>query len=92
MILIPVAPGLDDKPEIRQRYFDEVISRLESITQQNIREHIVFQRSYAHNDFINDYHAFKGNAYGLANTLLQTAHLKPKLINKRVPNLFTQAS
>jgi phytoene desaturase len=88
MILIPVAPGLDDKPEIRQRYFDEVISRLESITQQNIREHIVFQRSYAHNDFINDYHAFKGNAYGLANTLLQTAHLKPKLINKRVPNLF----
>lgn len=88
MILIPVAPGLDDKAEIRERYFNEVIGRLEKITQQSIREHIVFQRSYAHNDFIQDYHAFKGNAYGLANTLLQTAHLKPKLINKRVPNLF----
>lgn len=88
MILIPVAPGLHDSPEIRQKYYDEVIGRLERLTRQHIREHIVFQRSYAHNDFINDYHAFKGNAYGLANTLWQTAHLKPKLVNKKVPNLF----
>ncbi|MCS6975087.1 MAG: phytoene desaturase family protein [Cyclobacteriaceae bacterium] len=88
MILIPVAPGLEDTSEIRNRYFEEVITRLEQLTGQPIRSHIVYQRSYAHRDFINDYHAFKGNAYGLANTLLQTAHLKPKLINKKVPNLF----
>jgi phytoene desaturase len=48
----------------------------------------VFKRSYAHNDFINDYNAFKGNAYGLANTLLQTANRKPSIINKKVKNLF----
>lgn len=87
-ILIPVAPGLVDTTEIRQRYFNLVIERLESLTGQSIRESIVFNRSYAHRDFVNDYHAFKGNAYGLANTLLQTAHLKPSIKNKKVKNLF----
>jgi phytoene desaturase len=88
MILIPVAPGLDDRTEIREKYFVEIINRLEKLTGQSITGHIAYRRSYAHRDFINDYNAFKGNAYGLANTLLQTANLKPKLINKKVPNLF----
>ena len=87
-ILIPVAPGLTDTIEIREKYFQLVISRLESLTSQPIREHIIFKKSYAHNDFINDYHAFKGNAYGLANTLRQTANFKPSIINKKVKNLF----
>jgi phytoene desaturase len=65
-----------------------VIDRFEKLTGQAIRENIVFKRSYAHNDFISDYNAFKGNAYGLANTLLQTANLKPSMINKKVKNLF----
>jgi phytoene desaturase len=34
------------------------------------------------------YNSFKGNAYGLANTLKQTAILKPSLANKKVKNLF----
>jgi phytoene desaturase len=88
MILIPVAPGLDDRTEIREKYFVEIINRLEKLTGQSITGHIAYRRSYAHRDFINDYNAFKGNAYGLANTLLQTANLKPKLINKKIPNLF----
>ena len=54
---------------IREKYFNIVLDRLENILGENIRDHIVFQRSYAHNDFIEDYNAFKGNAYGLANTL-----------------------
>lgn len=87
-ILIPVAPGLEDTPEIRERYFNMVMNRLERHTGEAIREHIVYQRSYAHADFVKDYHAFKGNAYGLANTLLQTAFLKPRLRNRRVNNLF----
>jgi phytoene desaturase len=87
MILIPVAPGLQDEPSIREQYFTRVMDRLEKITGQTIREHIVFKRSYAHADFEADYHAFKGNAYGLANTLLQTANLKPSLINKKIANL-----
>jgi phytoene desaturase len=87
-LLIPVAPGLEDTPEIRAHYFDVVMQRLEQHTGQNIREHIVYQRSYAHADFVRDYHAFRGNAYGLANTLLQTAFLKPKLKNRRLSNFW----
>jgi phytoene desaturase len=88
LILIPVAPGLRDEESIREKYFDLVIGRLESVTGESIRSHIVYRRSYAHNDFIADYNAYKGNAYGLANTLMQTAHLKPSIVNKKIPNLF----
>jgi phytoene desaturase len=88
VILVPIAPGLEDREETRERYYSLVMARLEKITGQAIREHVVFKRSYAHNDFIADYNAFKGNAYGLANTLLQTANLKPSIVNKKVTNLF----
>ncbi len=87
-VLIPLAPGLEDSNELREKYYDIVMERLERHTHQNIREHVVYKRSYAHQDFMHDYHAFKGNAYGLANTLLQTAFLKPKLRSKKVGNLF----
>ena len=87
-ILVPVAPGLHDQEVIREKYFALILERLEKITGENIRQHIVFKRSYAHNDFISDYNAFKGNAYGLANTLSQTANLKPSIVNKKVKNLF----
>lgn len=87
-LLIPVAPGLKDTPEIREKYYHLIMDRLEALTGQKIREHVVYHRSYAHADFISDYHAFKGNAYGLANTLFQTAFLKPKMRNRKVKNLF----
>jgi phytoene desaturase len=87
-ILIPVAAGLKEDDETRKRYFDQVITRLEELTGQPIREHIVLNRSYASQDFIDDYNAYKGNAYGLANTLMQTANLKPSIVNKKVRNLF----
>lgn len=87
-ILIPVAPGLEDSEAIREKYFNLVLDRFERILGQEIRDNIVFKRTYAHRDFISDYNAFKGNAYGLANTLWQTAHLKPGILNKKVPNLF----
>ena len=87
-ILIPVAPGLEDTQEIRKKYFDIVMNRLEKLTGENIREHIVYNRSYAHTDFMRDYHAYKGNAYGLANTLMQTAFLKPSLRSSKAKNLY----
>ena len=87
-ILMPVAPGIDDNEDIREKYFNLILDRLERLTNQTIRPHIVFKKSYAHIDFINDYHSFKGNAYGLANTLLQTAILKPSLKSKKVKNLY----
>lgn len=87
-VLIPVAPGLEDNDGLREKYFDIVIDRLEKRLKQNIREAIVYKRSYAHRDFVSDYNAFKGNAYGLANTLNQTAILKPSVKNKKLHNLF----
>lgn len=87
-ILIPVAHTLEDSEEIREKYYNMVMDRFEKLTKQNIRESVVYKRSYAHKDFMSDYHAFKGNAYGLANTLMQTAILKPSLKSKKVKNLF----
>lgn len=87
-ILIPVAHTLEDSEEIREKYYNMVMDRFEKLTNQNIRESVIYKRSYAHKDFIADYHAFKGNAYGLANTLMQTAILKPSLKSKKVKNLF----
>jgi len=87
-ILVPVAPDLEDTDEIREHYYDLIMNRLESLTGQTIRDSVIFKRSYAHRDFIQDYNAFKGNAYGLANTLMQTAILKPSLKSNKVKNLY----
>jgi phytoene desaturase len=87
-ILIPVAPGLEDSEEIREKYYHIVMDRLEKLTGQSVKDAVIYKRSYAHNDFIKDYNAFKGNAYGLANTLMQTAIFKPRLKSKKVNNLY----
>ncbi|MDZ7744052.1 MAG: phytoene desaturase family protein [Bacteroidota bacterium] len=87
-VLMPVAAGLEDKDETREKYFELFLERFEKLTGQSIRANIIYKRSYAHRDFQNDYNAYKGNAYGLANTLMQTAFMKPGLKNKKVKNLF----
>jgi len=86
--LMPVATGLADKDQIREQYFELMLSRFEAITGEDIRDSIIVKRSYALNDFKADYHSFKGNAYGLANTLGQTAFFKPAMRNKHVENLL----
>ena len=88
IFLIPLAPGLNDTPELRTTYFQKIITRFEKLTQQSVQKNIIFQESFCVNDFIKDYNSYKGNAYGLANTLLQTAFLRPKLKSKKVKNLF----
>jgi phytoene desaturase len=87
-LLIPIAPGLEDTEELRQKYFDIVIDRLETLTDQTIRDSILFTESFCVNDFVEQYNSYKGNAYGMANTLLQTAFLRPKLKSKKVENLY----
>ncbi len=87
-MLMPVAPGLEDTEEIREKYFNILLERLEHITGQEIRQHIIFKKSYAHRNFEQDYNAFKGNAYGLANTLKQTAILKPSIKSSKIKNLY----
>ena len=87
-ILIPVAPDLTDEPALRDKYLEQVLDRIERKTGESIRDNIVLSRSYAHKEFISDFNSFKGNAYGLANTLFQTAFLKPKIKNSRLSNLY----
>ena len=88
-LLMPVAPGLENDDEAtRERYYDMLMARLEKVTGQKVREHVIYKRSYAHSDFVEDYHAFRGNAYGLANTLKQTAILKPSLKSREIHNLY----
>jgi len=87
-ILMPLAPGLHDNAALRAQYFEILMERLEAHTGLKIREHIDFFKSYCTHDFIMDYNSYKGNAYGLANTLMQTANLKPAIRNKKIANLF----
>lgn len=88
VILVPLAPDLEDTEAIREKYYNLIMDRFERLIGQSIRDAVVYKRSYAHNDFKADYHAYRGNAYGLANTLLQTAILKPQLKNKKLDNFY----
>ena len=86
--LIPLAPGIEDTNELREEYFEKIIDRFEVLTQQKIKNNITFKESFCKNDFVSDYNSYKGNAYGMANTLMQTAFLRPKLKSKKVQNLY----
>jgi len=87
-LLVPIAPGLEDTKELRDTYYEKIMSRFETLTGQEIKKHVIFKESFCVNDFVSEYNSYKGNAYGLANTLLQTAFLRPKLKSKKVENLF----
>jgi phytoene desaturase len=88
IFLIPLAPGLTDIEEVREEYFDLILNRFEKITNQEVKKYVIFKEAFCIKDFIKDYNSYKGNAYGLANTLLQTAFLRPKLKSKKVKGLY----
>lgn len=88
IFLIPLAPGLTDTQELRNRYFEKIMTRFETLTKQDVKNFVIFSESFCVNDFVEQYNSYKGNAYGLANTLFQTAFLRPKLKSKKVSNLF----
>ena len=88
-LLVPIAAGLsNDTDELRNSYLDKILGRMEQQCGESIKDGIIFKRSYAVSNFVEDYGAFKGNAYGLANTLMQTAMLKPAIKSKKLSNLF----
>lgn len=88
IFLIPIAPGIKDSAMIRELYFKNIIQRFEELTNQTVSKNIIFKESFCVNDFVKDYNSYKGNAYGMANILTQTAFLRPKIISKKVKNLF----
>ncbi len=86
-LLVPIAPDLEDTPEIRERYYNIIMDRMEKHTGTEIKKHVIYKRAFCISDFKADYNSYKGNAYGLANTLKQTANLKPKITSK-LKNLY----
>lgn len=88
MLLVPIAPDLKFDEAQQQRIFDQLIDRLEILLKIPIKTHILFCETYGVDDFKEDYNSYKGNAYGLATTLSQLAHSRPKLISEKVKNLF----
>jgi phytoene desaturase len=87
-ILIPIAPGLEDTAALRNNYFENIIKRFEGKTEQSIQNNIIFMESFCVEDFKSEYNSYKGNAYGMAMTLFQTAFLRPKLKSSKVKNLY----
>lgn len=87
-ILIPTAPDKKEGKELMEMYLNDVLERMERLLKTNLKNNIIYKRFYGYSDFVSDYNSFKGNAYGLANTLSQTAIFKPSMINKKVKNLF----
>lgn len=86
--LIPLAPGIEDTEALRLQYFEKIMDRFERLTNQNVRDSVLFKKSFCVKDFEENYNSYKGNAYGMANTLLQTAFLRPKIKSKKVKNLY----
>jgi phytoene desaturase len=86
--LIPIAPGIEDTQALREEYFEKIMDRFEKMTNQKVRKNVLFKKSFCVRDFKEEYNSYKGNAYGMANTLLQTAFLRPNLKSSKVKNLF----
>ena len=86
--LMPLAPGIEDTEELRETYFHKILDRFEQLTNQEVKKSVIFKRSFCVNDFKEEYNSYKGNAYGMANTLLQTAFLRPKIKSSKVNNLY----
>ena len=87
-ILMPIAPNIEDTTELRDYYLEKIIKRFEEKTKQSIQNNIIFKESFCVNDFKSEYNSYKGNAYGMAMTLLQTAFLRPKLKSTKVDHLY----
>jgi len=87
-VLVPIAAGIKDSEELRATYYQKIMKKLEAITGESILDHVTVKRSYCRKDFEEDYNSYKGNAYGLANTLTQTAILKPKMKSNKISNLY----
>ncbi len=86
--LIPVAVDLEDNQAIHDQYFDLIMDRIKENIGVDLRSSIIFKRSFGVQDFKDRYNSCRGNAYGLANTLLQTSVLRPSISNKKIKNLY----
>jgi len=87
-VLVPVAAGIEDLPQIREKYFNKTIAHLEKLCGDSIKDSIIVKRDFAHNDFIREYNSYKGTSLGLSHTLFQTAVFRPARKSKKADGLY----
>ena len=87
-ILMPISTEIEDSEAQVEKYFELICDRFKSQFNIDIRNHLKYRRDFSIKDFKSEYNSFKGNAYGLANTLTQTGPLKPKMKSKNLSNLY----
>jgi phytoene desaturase len=75
--LVPVAPGLEDDIEARERYRDVVLDDIAENTGVDLRGRIVVEEHFCVSDFASRYNSREGTALGLAHTLRQTGPMRP---------------
>jgi len=88
VVLVPIAPGLDDDEETRERYRDRILADLAENTGVDLRDRIVVERSVCVSDFASRYNAPRGTALGLAHTLRQTGPFRPGHRARSVDGLY----
>jgi phytoene desaturase len=90
--LVPIAPGLEDDPETRERFRDLVLADVADNTGVDLRNRIVVEETFTVSEFAERYNSYRGTALGLAHTLSQTAPLRPPHRSKRVDGLYFAGS
>jgi phytoene desaturase len=92
VILVPIAPGLDDGPEIREEYREKVLSHLAETAGVDLRDRIVVSHSACVSEFAERFNYPEGSALGLAHTLRQTGPLRPSHRSGSVDGLYYAGS
>lgn len=87
-ILIPTPAGVSLSPEQTDVYIDAAIARIEKATGQQITQHIAIKKSRGPRYFEETFHAYRGNAFGLAHTARQTGPFRPKVQSRKIPDLY----
>jgi len=86
--LVPIAPGLDDGPDVRERYRDQLLDDIAANTGVDLRDRIVVEERFSVSEFADRYNATRGTALGLAHTLRQTAIARPPHRSRAVDGLY----
>ncbi len=87
-VLVPIAPGLEDTPELRETYREKILTDIATNTGEELRDRIVFEEQFCVRDFADRYNSYDGTALGLAHTLRQTSLFRPPHRAKGVDGLY----
>ncbi|CAI48193.1 phytoene dehydrogenase (phytoene desaturase) [Natronomonas pharaonis DSM 2160] len=92
VVLVPIAPGLDDGPAVRETFREQVLNDIATHTGVDLRDRIVLERTACVSEFGQRFGAPQGTALGLAHTLSQTGPLRPSIRSSVSDSLFYAGS